>query len=223
MKRYMQFSKKKFEFELINIRKACHLYGWEEVSEQIDEENSNEMKSWEYIYAFPTRNKNVKILIYSSIDKRTDMCREHGSDAVRLVYRWEAEDGIWYRSIGKHLRINTLFENLEVSVWNAECDCFEVTKTDDEWYSNEYEDEEESLEVIKPFSDAISSGFDPNKFLTEEFNYSFDKEEDDYNKAFAKYEQEEHEKAYLNKMKDEDYYINEYVDKMEREARENCR
>lgn len=67
----------------------------------------------EYIYTMKTPYKAVDILIYSSVDKRTNSMRKNGLDAVRLVYRWKLPDGSYaYKRIGKHLRIKTLFVNM---------------------------------------------------------------------------------------------------------------
>ena len=58
--------------------------------------------SKEYIYQASTDNPDVAVRIYSSVDIRTDVTRDYGTDAVRIVF-WNVEDN---RPIGKGKRIN---------------------------------------------------------------------------------------------------------------------
>ena len=55
--------------------------------EQIEEGNS----TWERIYKITTKNPSVDIVLFSSIDIRTDKVRDHAQDAVRLVLRWKTK------------------------------------------------------------------------------------------------------------------------------------
>ena len=74
----------------------------------------------EYIYTMKTPYKAIDILIYSSVDKKTNSMRKNGKDAVRLVYRWKLSDGSYaYKRIGKHLRIKTLFVNMRKTLVQA--------------------------------------------------------------------------------------------------------
>lgn len=130
-KRYIQFSKAKFEYELVRIKQSCEMQGWHCVTALVEYDMG--MTSWEYIYAFPTRNINVKIVIYSSVDMRTGKVRDKGNDAVRVVYRITNSKGeVYYKHIKKHLRIDTLFNNLETTIWNADCDCFNIKMDDND-------------------------------------------------------------------------------------------
>ena len=56
----------------------------------------------EYVYQGTTKNANVGIRVYSSVDIRTNHTRDYGTDAVRIVF-W---DIINDRPIGKGKRIN---------------------------------------------------------------------------------------------------------------------
>lgn len=74
----------------------------------------------EYIYTMRTPCKTIDILIYSSVDKRTNFMRQTGKDAVRLVYRARLQDGSFaYRRIGKHLRTKKLFVNMRKTLLKA--------------------------------------------------------------------------------------------------------
>lgn len=105
---YKKFGKKEFEYML---RYSCikHQLGFmQEVSEKWD--------SWEHIYEVSTKNKAVDILIFSSVDIRTSYTRDKGSDAVRVVIRWNTKNGPVFKRLAKHKRIETLFDNLSTTL-----------------------------------------------------------------------------------------------------------
>lgn len=107
---YYNFSKAKFEYELIQMRNKLNFVGYSEVSEDLQR---NGYQINEKVYLIKTRNPYVSILIYSSIDKSTERVREIGSDAIRVVLVWKTNKGRFYKKIHKHLRIKTVFNNLE--------------------------------------------------------------------------------------------------------------
>lgn len=110
MAQYIKFGKKQFEYELRGIlikNKIGFLY---DITEEWFEEGNF---SKEYIYKIKTKNKNVDIIIFSSIDIKTGYVRNIGSDAVRIVLRWKTENGYVFSKLAKHYRIKTLFDNLE--------------------------------------------------------------------------------------------------------------
>lgn len=135
MSRFKTYTKAQFERELIIIRAENKLKGWRDVTEELEAETGETY--WEHVYCFPTYNKDLDILIYSSVDRRTGVTREKGSDAVRVIYRLREEGEVFYRKIHKHLRIDTLFENLDVTIHNANFDCWEVVKEDKGWFTEE--------------------------------------------------------------------------------------
>lgn len=55
----------------------------------------------EIVYQIPSENPNIKIRIYSSIDIRTNISRDVGSDAIRIVY-WDTKND---RPLGKGRKI----------------------------------------------------------------------------------------------------------------------
>jgi len=82
----------------------------------------DEAKSKEHVYEASTRDSkraNIVLRLYSSIDERTDKCRDKGSDAIRLLV-FDTSTG---RPVGgrtKTLRIKTWEKNLRKkieSVW----------------------------------------------------------------------------------------------------------
>lgn len=108
--RYYDFSKAKFEYELLNIIKKNKIGNYLEVTESLEQ---NGYPILERVYVVKTRNPYVSILIYSSIDRRTDRVRDIGSDAIRVVLVWKTKRGRFYKKLHKHLRIKTVFNNLE--------------------------------------------------------------------------------------------------------------
>lgn len=111
MSKFKVFTKAKFEYELSRIRRENNLSCWKDVTNEFS-------NSLEYIYSIPLEIGGLSILIFSSVDVRTDTTRDNGSDAVRVVYRWKTKNGDLYKHISKHTRIDTLFLNLEKSIMN---------------------------------------------------------------------------------------------------------
>lgn len=111
---YVPFSQKKFEYELFMMKKRLGFYGYSNVTEAMVRNGYN-LK--EQVYMIPTKRKNTNILIYSSLDVRSNKVRTIGSDAVRVVLVRKRNDGKrYFKRLGKHLRINTLFKNLENTI-----------------------------------------------------------------------------------------------------------
>lgn len=111
---YYQFTKKHFEYELKGILMRNKLGTMEDITEQWKIENDSE--TWEYIYKISTKNRSVDIIVFSSVDMNTNKVRDIGNDAVRVVMRWTTRNGNFYKKLGKHYRIKTLFKNLEKTV-----------------------------------------------------------------------------------------------------------
>lgn len=107
---YYDFSKAKFEFELREMKNKLNFSDFIEVTSSLE---SNGYTLNERVYLVKTKNPYVSILIYSSIDKRTDRVRSIGSDAIRVVLVWKTKKGRFYKKLHKHLRIKTVFNNLE--------------------------------------------------------------------------------------------------------------
>lgn len=127
MKRYYQFSKKHFEYGVREVLIQNKLGFLKNITEDYIAEGNN---TWEYIYSITTKNPSVDIIVFSSIDMRTNHVREHGNDAVRLVLRWKTKNGYVYKKIAKHLRIDTLFQNIKKSVEKAQNNVFNLNYSD---------------------------------------------------------------------------------------------
>jgi hypothetical protein len=78
-----------------------------------DEFISEGNQSFEKIYKITTRNPAVSVLLYSSVSVSDNAVRAKGTDAVRLVLCWQTKQGKRYKKVAKHLRIETLFINIE--------------------------------------------------------------------------------------------------------------
>lgn len=117
MTKYYQFSKKHFEFELKGILLRNRLGFMQDITEEwLDEGNT----SWERIYKITTKNKAVDIIIFSSVDIKTNEVRDNGADAVRVVMRWKTKNGVVFKKVKKHYRLKTLFQNLEHTISEAQ-------------------------------------------------------------------------------------------------------
>ncbi|AYP68192.1 hypothetical protein PQE75_gp060 [Bacillus phage vB_BcoS-136] len=123
MRRYYQFGKKHFEFGVREFLIKNKLGFLKDITESYIEEGN---ETWERVYTISTANRSVEILVFSSIDIRTGYVREHGDDAVRLVLRWKTRSGYVYRRVAKHLRIDTLFNNMKKSVENVQGNVFNL-------------------------------------------------------------------------------------------------
>lgn len=122
-RQYYQFSKKHFEYGVRNFLIKNRLGFMKDITEEYIAEGND---TWERVYSISTRNRAVDILVYSSVDIKTDYVREHGDDAVRLVLRWKTRNGYVYKRIAKHLRIETLFQNMKESVEKAQNSVFNL-------------------------------------------------------------------------------------------------
>jgi hypothetical protein len=122
-RQYYQFGKKHFEYGVREFLINNKLGFLKNVTQDYIAEGG---ATWEHIYTISTRNKSVDIVMFSSIDMRTDYVREHGDDCVRLVLRWKTRSGYVYKRISKHLRIETLFQNIHKAVANAQSQVFNL-------------------------------------------------------------------------------------------------
>lgn len=113
MTRYYQFSKKHFEYGVRDFLIKNKLGFMKDITEEYIAEGND---TWERIYTVSTANKSVDIMIFSSVDMRTNHVRDNGDDAVRIVLRWKTKNGYRYKKIAKHLRIKTLFDNMNKSI-----------------------------------------------------------------------------------------------------------
>lgn len=124
MKRYYQYGKKHFEFGVRDFLIKERLGFLTDITEQYIAEGN---ETWERIYTVSTANKSVHIMIFSSVDMRTDYVREHGDDAVRIVLRWKTKNGYRYKKVAKHLRINTLFSNMKKTITATQKEVFSLS------------------------------------------------------------------------------------------------
>ena len=108
--KYYKYSRKHFEYELRGIL-INNKFGF--LTDITEEWRKQGNETWERIYKISTKNKSLNIIVFSSIDINTNQVREIGGDAVRLVAAWTTKNGIVYKKISKHYRIESLFKNIE--------------------------------------------------------------------------------------------------------------
>lgn len=127
MRKYYQFGKKHFEFGVRDFLIKNRLGFLNDITEQYIAEGG---QTWESIYTISTANKSVEILVFSSLDRRTNFVREHGDDMVRLVLRWKTKNGYVYKALAHHQRIETLFNNMQKTVEKAQKSVFNLSYSD---------------------------------------------------------------------------------------------
>lgn len=125
---YVRITKEEFEEFLTLVDNS-----WGIVSE--DEEANKELRNFsrEYIYKMPLRDapEELQLRIFSTIDKRTDVCRDKGADAIRCVI-WDSKE---FHPVGgrkKTLRIKTWKKNLRNKIEELKADWEEHTTPCDE-------------------------------------------------------------------------------------------
>lgn len=121
MRRYYKFSRKYFEYGMRNFLIKNKLGFFSDITQEFLDERHD---TWERIYKVTTKNRSVDIIIFSSVDIRTDSVRDNAADAVRLVLRWKTKNGYVYKRLAKHLRIKTLFDNIHKSIAKAQNEVF---------------------------------------------------------------------------------------------------
>jgi len=116
MKTYIQFSKKQFERMLWMIKSDLSLNCYiKDVTDEFQEFDQTPI--WEIIYAIPTYHPRIRLLVFSSIDRHTNKVRSKGQDAVRFVTESTLSTGEKrYTHIKKHLRIQTLDQNMKATI-----------------------------------------------------------------------------------------------------------
>lgn len=103
--------KSEFWKELKRMVKS--IYGLIYIRNITEEWNNNERETWEYVYAIYTKNSDVIILVWSSLDIMTDRFRPCGSDAVRIVV-YKRENGVIKKALpSRRNRVENLFPHME--------------------------------------------------------------------------------------------------------------
>jgi hypothetical protein len=124
---YMSYNRKEFEDGLLEIAGNFGL----QVGDYTEKMGKAGME--ERVYEVTTYDPRVRILIYSSIDPRTNVSREVGGDAIRINFYCKGKDGkLYYKKFKKHQRINTMFNNIMKSVSLVMCDML-VQKDIEKW------------------------------------------------------------------------------------------
>jgi hypothetical protein len=111
MKNFKVIQKSEFEMELQAIISGLGLpiSGIQDITEAL---NNKGYGTKERIYKIKTNQSNKCIIIYSSVDIRTDKTRSKGSDALRVVVWLRTNQGDFFKSYKKHYRLETIFKNL---------------------------------------------------------------------------------------------------------------
>lgn len=111
----MVFTKEQFENELqlIALNNGLTLDSIKDITSPLIDKGFN---TKERIYKVKTSQSNKAIIIYSSVDIRTNKTRNIGSDCLRVVIWLRTKQGDFFKSYKKHYRIDTLFNNLNKTI-----------------------------------------------------------------------------------------------------------
>jgi len=109
------YNKEEFEAELQAIVSDLGLSvnGIQDITEPLIKNGFN---TKERIYKIKTNQSNKCIIIYSSLDIRTNRTRNKGADALRVIIWLRTKQGDFFKSYKKHYRVDTLFKNLAKTV-----------------------------------------------------------------------------------------------------------
>lgn len=108
--KYMSYNRKEFESGLLKIAKNLNL----QVGDYTEKQGKQNIE--ERVYEMTTPNPVIRILIYSSIDPRTNISREVGGDAIRINFYCKFNGKTYYKKFKTHQRIKTMFDNIEKSI-----------------------------------------------------------------------------------------------------------
>lgn len=111
---YKSYSKKQFEYFLRGVLIENRLGFMNDVT-------ASSKNSWEYIYEITTRNRAVTLIVFSSVDMRTNKTRDNGLDRVRIVMRWKTKNGDRFKRVARHNRLDTLFNNVKSTLLDSNC------------------------------------------------------------------------------------------------------
>jgi hypothetical protein len=107
---YYEYTREEFESKLKEI---VELHGY-----QIGD-FTDKIKSVERVYEVTTKNPKVRMLIYSSLGVNGQTCADVGGDAVRVNFYCKHKGKYFYKKFKKHQRIQTIFKNLEKTLFDA--------------------------------------------------------------------------------------------------------
>jgi hypothetical protein len=124
---FVRFSRAEFEARINHILHSNRAGFISDITREWREAGK---ETWEHIYRITTKNPAVDIIVFSSVDIRTNRARNNGDDRVRLVMRWKTRNGERFRRIARHNRISTLFDNVKDSIITAHGQVFECGRHD---------------------------------------------------------------------------------------------
>lgn len=109
------YNKAEFEGELqaIVTDLGLSINGIQDITEALIEKGFN---TKERIYKIKTSQSNKCIVIYSSLDIRSNRTRNKGSDVLRVIIWLRTTKGDFFKSYKKHYRVDTLFKNLAKTI-----------------------------------------------------------------------------------------------------------
>ena len=118
---FKHFSVKKFEYELYNLKNKGYIEYYSTATDEMMKLAGKYIA--EEVYYIITKNPFVKIVVYSTLDRRSGTTndnkmktREKGKDAVRILLLWRMKDKLYIKSFKNLYRVDTFFDNLEKTI-----------------------------------------------------------------------------------------------------------
>lgn len=115
--KYTPYWKSSFEKCWKSLLNNNVISGWSIITDELREVCDHPIN--EIIYRLDIGINNTSIIVYSSVDVRTERTRQSGKDAVRIIFEWNTKNGLIYAHIDKRLRVEGLFENISDSIVQA--------------------------------------------------------------------------------------------------------
>lgn len=107
---YYDFGRGIFEDRLSSMLDSNGLGRWYDVSDRLRE---GKVDLIERVYLVSTRDRRRSILVYSTLDIRTDRVSDEIGRFVRFYLVEKRLDGYEYKYLGRRLRTEVLFDRME--------------------------------------------------------------------------------------------------------------
>ena len=119
MSQFKSFSRKKFEYELLQLKNKDLISRYEDITEKWSRMSG--VSIYEIVYELTVPyNRFFKIIIYSSVKRFGEQSREKGKDAIRVNLLWYMKGQLFIQPIRTLYRVEGLFNNIETTVKNIE-------------------------------------------------------------------------------------------------------
>lgn len=117
---YVAYWKSDFEKLWRSLKNEAVISNWDYATTRFSE--GGNFPICEIVYQLSLPRSAASIIVFSSVDISTERTRKNGADAVRIIYEWNTRNGLIYAHYDKRLRIETMLQNLRISIVQAATD-----------------------------------------------------------------------------------------------------